>query len=222
MNRGSRVPSRSPQTGLATTSENSSAVDAASRPVRDERLAFLRGFIRGPKIVGSVIPSSGFMERRLVRVARLSVADSVVELGPGTGGTTRAFLRAMPGSSALLAVELDPVFAEHVRSAVRDPRLVVHQGSAEHLGAALAAYRQRAPQVVISGIPFSTMPAETGLRIIESVRDALAPGGCFVAYQFRDAVARLAEQVFGKPELTELELLNIPPMRVWRWIKPAV
>jgi phosphatidylethanolamine/phosphatidyl-N-methylethanolamine N-methyltransferase len=195
-------------------------VDDSLRARPDERLAFLKGFFRGPKVVGSVIPSSGFMERRLVRIARLAQAESVVELGPGTGGTTRAFLRAMPASASLLAVELDPVFAEHVRSAVRDPRLVVHQGSAEDLVDALAAYRQRAPQVVLSGIPFSTMPPQVGLRIVQAVRESLAPGGCFVAYQFRDAVARLARQVFGEPERTELEALNIPPMRVWRWVKP--
>src|SRR5690606_30845908 len=130
------------------------------------KLTFLQGFLREPKGVGSVIPSSRFMERRLVDVAGLAMADSVVELGPGTGGTTRAFLKAMPAGSALMAIELDGLFADHVRNAVRDPRLVVHQGSAEHIVATLAAYRQKPPQAVISGIPFSTMPAEVGRRIV--------------------------------------------------------
>jgi phospholipid N-methyltransferase len=195
--------------------------EEALRPQRDDRLAFLKGFLREPKGVGSVIPSSRFMERRLVRIAGLATAESVVELGPGTGGTTRAFLRAMPARSTLMAMELDPVFVEHVRESIQDARLIVHQGSAELLADALNAHRQRPPQVVLSGIPFSTMPADLGSRIIEAVRNALAPGGCFVAYQFRDAVARLAQPVFGEPEVDELELLNIPPMHVWRWVKPA-
>ena len=195
--------------------------EEALRPQRDDRLAFLRGFLREPKGVGSIIPSSRFMERRLVRIAGLATAESVVELGPGTGGTTRAFLRAMPAGSTLMAMELDPVFVEHVRESIQDSRLIVHQGSAELLVDALNAHRQRPPQVVLSGIPFSTMPADLGSRIIEAVRNALAPGGCFVAYQFRDAVARLAQPVFGEPEVDEMELLNIPPMHVWRWVKPA-
>lgn len=213
------MSSRSPRTDLAGDNETIIQSDHAARPQRDEKLTFLQGFLREPKGVGSVIPSSRFMERRLVEVAGLATADSVVELGPGTGGTTRAFLKAMPAGSALMAIELDGLFADHVRSAVRDPRLVVHQGSAEDIVETLAAYRQKSPQAVISGIPFSTMPADLGLRIVEAVREALAPGGCFVAYQFRDVVARHARQVFGAPEYERMEFLNVPPMHVWRWRK---
>jgi phosphatidylethanolamine/phosphatidyl-N-methylethanolamine N-methyltransferase len=194
--------------------------EEALRPQRDDRLAFLKGFLREPKVVGSVIPSSRFMERRIVRAARIATADSVVELGPGTGGTTRAILRAMPAKATLMAIELDPVFADHVRGSVHDPRLIVHPGSAELIVEALTAHRLRPPQAVISGIPFSTMPPDVGRRIVLAIREALAPGGCFVAYQFRSAVARIARPVLGEPEAENLEVLNIPPMRVWRWVKP--
>lgn len=215
------MSSRSPRTDLAGDDETLVHGEQPARTQRDERLTFLQGFLREPRGVGSVIPSSRFMERRLVGVAGLASAESVVELGPGTGGTTRAFLKAMPAGSALMAIELDPLFADHVRNTVRDPRLVVHQGSAEHIVQTLAAYRQRSPQAVISGIPFSTMPAEVGQRIVQAVREALAPGGCFVAYQFRDVVARLARPVFGAPEYEQMEFLNVPPMHVWRWRKPG-
>ncbi len=184
-------------------------------PQSDDRLAFLKGFIRQPKDVGSVIPSSRFLERRMVEAARLERAESVVELGPGTGGTTRAILRALPGHATLLAIELDPMFVDHVRS-IEDSRLFVHQGSAEHIAEALRVHRLRPPQAILSGIPFSTMPESVGRSIIEAVRNVLAPGGCFVAYQFRGAVARLARPILGEPE-SSLEVVNVPPMRVYRW-----
>lgn len=186
-------------------------------PQHDDRLAFLKGFLREPKGVGSVIPSSRFLERRMVRMAGCTEADSVVELGPGTGGTTRAILSAMPEPATLLAVELDPVFADVVRG-FDDKRLIVHQGSAENLHEVLSAHRLRPPNAILSGIPFSTMPVEVGTRIIEAIRDVLAPGGCFVAYQFRGAVADRARPILGEPEV-ELELLNVPPMRCYRWRK---
>jgi len=189
----------------------------ALRPQQDDRLAFLKGFLRQPKDVGSVIPSSRFLERRMVRMAEVAQADSVIELGPGTGGTTRAILAAMPETASLLALELDPQFADLVRG-FDDRRLMVHQGSAENLPEVIAAHRLRAPNAILSGIPFSTMGVEVGQRIVEAIRDVLAPGGCFVAYQFRGAVADRACPVLGKPEVS-LELLNIPPMRVYRWRK---
>ncbi len=190
----------------------------ALRPQQDDRLAFLKGFLREPKGVGSVIPSSRFLERRMVRMACVAEADSVIELGPGTGGTTRAILAAMPETATLLAIELDPAFADHIRE-IDDRRLIVHQGSAEQLAELIAAHRLRPPDAILSGIPFSTMPREAGTRIVEAVRDVLAPGGCFVAYQFRGAVADRARPILGEPEVSA-EILNIPPMRVYRWRKP--
>jgi len=189
----------------------------ALRPQQDDRLAFLKGFLRDPRDVGSVIPSSRFLERRMVRMAGVAQAESVIELGPGTGGTTRAILAAMPALATLLAIELDPMFADHVRT-IDDRRLIVHQGSAENLAELIAAHRLRPPNAILSGIPFSTMPEDVGTRIIEAIRDVLAPGGCFVAYQFRGAVADRARPILGEPEVSP-EFLNIPPMRVYRWRK---
>lgn len=182
-------------------------------------LDFFRGFLKDPKQVGSVIPSSRFMERKIIEYARLADARVVVELGPGTGGTTRALLDAMPPDARLLAIDVDPAFTEIV-AAIEDPRLIAHTGSAADLAAILAQHGLEAADVVISGIPFSTMPREIGTAILAGVRDSLSADGAFVAYQFRAEVARLAFPLFGDPDKTEMVTLNIPPMRIWRWKRP--
>lgn len=176
---------------------------------------FFRGFLRSPEQVGSIIPSSRFLERRIINVSGVESARTVVELGPGTGGTTAAILRAMPAEARLLTIELDPQFSSILES-FGDPRLITHTGSAVDLAEILAGHGLGAPDVVISGIPFSTMPREIGLAIIAAIRDNLAPGGRFVAYQFRGAVGRLGKEVIGDPDV-ELEVLNIPPMRFYTW-----
>ena len=172
--------------------------DDTLRAQPDMKLEFLRGFLRHPRGVGSVVPSSRFLERRLVEFANVAQWTSVVELGPGTGGTTRAILRAMRRDATLLAIELDALFAEAVGE-IGDRRLFVHKGSAEFIGEALATHGLCRPHLVISGIQFSTMPADIGTRIIESVRRVLAPGGLFVAYQLRSTVAELAAPIMGEP-----------------------
>jgi hypothetical protein len=48
----------------------------------------------------------------------------------------------------------------------------------------------------------------------------LDPGGHFVAYQVRDRVEILGSEVFGRANV-QTELLNVPPMRVYRWEKRA-
>jgi phospholipid N-methyltransferase len=183
-----------------------------------ERIAFLRGFFAHPDQVGSVIPSSHVLEQRLVRSARLLRARCVVELGPGTGGTTRAFLRAMPSTADLLAIELSEDFAARLRASIRDPRLTVVQGSAEFIERFLAERGLPAPDAVISGIPFSTMPREVADRIAAEIARVLAPGGRFVAYQVRPHVADYTTPYLGKAR-KEWELINIPPVRVFTWTR---
>lgn len=183
-------------------------------------IAFLRGFFEKPKEVGSIIPSSRWMERRITRTADLAHAELAIELGPGTGGTTRALLAALPPHAKLLAIEINPDFCDLIERSIDDPRLIVHQGSAAEIPEALVKHDLGSPDVVLSGIPFSTMPRSLGLAILRSVRASLKPGGRFVAYQFRDVVHTLGKQVFG-PASVQLELLNVPPMRVYRWDTPT-
>jgi phospholipid N-methyltransferase len=188
-------------------------------PQPDHPIAFLRGFLERPKEVGSIIPSSRWMERRITRTAEIAQSKLIVELGPGTGGTTKALLQAMTPDARLLAIEINPGFCELLSETIRDERLIVHQGSAADIAEALVKHDLAAPDVVLSGIPFSTMPKELGLSILRSVKQNLAPGGRFVAYQFRDVVHTLGRQIFGSASI-QLELLNVPPMRVYRWDMP--
>jgi len=183
---------------------------------KDHHIAFFRGFLTRPKEVGSIIPSSRFMERRIVRTSEIRQAKLAIELGPGTGGTTRALLRNLAPDAKLLVIEINPDFCELLERHIDDPRLIVHHGSATEIPEILAAHGLDAPDVILSGIPFSTMHESLGTDILRSVRDSLAPGGRFVAYQFRDRVHTLGVDVFGSARV-EREILNVPPMRVYRW-----
>lgn len=182
---------------------------------RDTKLAFFQGFLRRPQTVGSVIPSSRFLERRILKYADIGRNDLVVELGPGTGGTTLALLNELGPAGRLLSIEVEEEFVDLLRE-IDDPRLIPHHGSAENISEILRTHGLGAPDIVISGIPFSTMPDEVGRRIVHEIHDVLPPGKSFVAYQLRDRVAELATPVFGKPKVS-LELINIPPMRVYKW-----
>jgi len=186
-----------------------------SRANRDTKLAFFQGFLRRPQTVGSVIPSSRFLERRILKYASIGRNDLIVELGPGTGGTTQALLNELGPGGRVLSIEVAEEFVQLLRE-IDDPRLIPHHGSAENIAEILKIHGLGAPDIVISGIPFSTMPDDLGRRIVREIHDVLPQGKSFVAYQFRDRVAELSTPVFGDPEVS-LELINIPPMRVYKW-----
>ena len=54
-------------------------------------------------------------------------------------------------------------------------------------------YGLGAPEVVISGIPFSTMSYISGSQILEAISSALTPEGCFVAYQVSKRIDSLCK-----------------------------
>ncbi|MBS3803920.1 MAG: hypothetical protein KGY54_05180 [Oleiphilaceae bacterium] len=150
----------------------------------------------------------------------MSKARRVVELGPGTGGTTRTFLRHLGPGARLLSIELSPHFHE-LLGEISDPRLTNELGSAEDLATILALHHMEQPDVIISGIPFSKMPEIIATRVAQAVKDNLAEGGRFIAYQFCRDVARITRPIMGPPASCTLEIRNIPPMRVYRWCKTA-
>lgn len=225
---GAHVPQESRKQAVAVhrTVESMSAAYAEPQRRRPQTsrladgLAFLSGFMARPLEVASVVPSSVFLEQRVVRAADLANARCVVELGPGTGGTTRALLRALAPQARLLAVELNPTFSARLRRRIDDARLIVQAGRAEALAEHLAQWSLPAPDVVISGIPFSTLPPEAARQVAAAVESCLAPGGRVVAYQVRPHVATYIAKHLGEPRQS-WEWRNVPPMRVFRWVKSA-
>lgn len=183
----------------------------------NDNWTFFQAFLRSPQVVASVVPSSPFVERRVVRAADAERARVVVELGGGTGGITRSLLKAMSPDTRVLVIERTGKFVEHLRL-IDDSRLEVIHGCASSIGTELARRGCPGADSVISGIPFSTMPKALGKEIIAAVYDALVPGGRFVAYQFTDRVADYARPVMGAPTI-EYEFVNVPPLRLFTWRK---
>lgn len=183
------------------------------------RLVFIQEFLKHPLQIGSIIPSSRFLERRIAEAAGVASAKVIIELGPGIGGITREMLREMPQNAKLLSVEINPHFNKLV-SRIEDDRLITHLGSASELGKIVSDYDLDPPDAIVSGIPFSTMSRSLGSKILKEISSLLPPNGRFVAYQVNSHVAALCQPYLGAAQ-TSTELFNIPPMRIFQWVKNA-
>lgn len=181
-------------------------------------MVFFKEFILHPRQLGSGVSSSVALKRRIVRMAKLADASVVVELGPGHGGTTRAILDSMGSDTTLLSIELSARLFE-LNNEIKDPRYIAHQGDARNLAGILAGHQLSRPNVVISGIPFSTIDHVIGSGIIQMIHQHLLPGGRFVAYQLSSQVDRLNTFFSEDQRVIETEWLNLPPLRVWCWTK---
>lgn len=178
---------------------------------------FFQAFLKSPRVVASVIPSSPVAVRRAVRAIDPAAARVVVELGGGTGCITRSLLKAMSATARLIVIERTAEFIPAL-DAIEDDRLEVVHGCASTISAEVGRLGYSSADAVISGIPFSTLPEDLAGEIAAEIHAVLAPGGRFVAYQFNDRVANYTRPLMGDPEI-EFVFRNVPPLRLFTWRK---
>lgn len=182
--------------------------------VADQLLLFARNFLKHPLMLGSVIPSSRFLIREMLKPVDWNRAKVFVEYGPGVGNITAEILARMPADGRLIAFELNPDFVEFLPKVLPDPRLIVLHRSAADVGVALRELGLDGADYIISGIPFSTMPEDVRVAILNATNAALRPGGKFLVYQFSPKVFPYLKRFFGRVD-RGFEPLNVPPAQLF-------
>ena len=180
----------------------------------EQILLFGRNFLKHPRMLGSLIPSSRFVVDKVLGQVDWQRARTIVEYGPGVGTLTGEILRRLRPDATLVAIEMNGDFVRYLRRTVPDRRLQVVEGSAADAEAVLAARGLRQADYVISGIPYSTMPAEVRDRILRTTHDVLDPEGAFLVYQFTRAVLPYLRNTFALVD-QKFEPRNIMPARLF-------
>lgn len=178
------------------------------------RWLFARNFFRHPRMLGSIIPSSRFLIRELLKPVDWAQARVFVEYGPGVGNITAEVLRRMRPDATLIAIETNPDFVRYLRSAIPDKRLQVVQASAEAVDEILQRFGHTNANYVISGIPFSTIPAPVRESILRKTCEVLKPGGSFLVYQFSTVVLQDLQRIFRYVQ-RQFEPLNVLPAHLF-------
>lgn len=168
------------------------------RSKREQLTVFAKNFFMHPAMLGSIIPSSAFLVRRVLGKVDWGRAQVVVEYGPGVGTITREILRRMRRDALLVAVEINPEFVRFLRSSIADPRLRVVQGSAADVRKFLAEQGRSRADYIIAGIPFSILKPAVRGEILQATREALQPDGALLVYQFSKKVLPDLRQTFPK------------------------
>src|SRR3984885_8074627 len=171
--------------------------EESPRTPNGNALLFARNFFRHPRMLGSIVPSSRFLIKQLLEPINWARARVIVEYGPGVGGITREVLRRMRPDATLIAIEMNPDFVGYLRGSIIDPRLRVVGGSAVSGVECLRGFGPPRADYIISGIPFSTIPAQLRERILRKTADVLEPGGAFLVYQFSTRVLQDLRRLRG-------------------------
>ena len=189
----------------------------------NEHLLMLGRFVRSPRTVGAVAPSSRALAEEMVQGLDLSGSVNVVELGPGTGVVTRAIAERLGPDAHALAVDVEPAFVAAISR--RFPRVEAVCGSAAALPALLRERGMFPATHIISGLPFASLSAEVTTTILDAIVESLARGGTFTTFQYVNgyptplakAFRRAMNERMGAAASRRVVWRNFPPAYVLTW-----
>ena len=200
---------------------------SAQQAERDSRFArtngggpflhFIRGFLKHPVMVGSVVPSSRILIDRMLEPVDWRGCKLFVEYGPGVGTFTQHILERIPADATLLTIDTNPDFTDYLNRKFTDSRLRAVTGSAAQVREIMSDCGFEEANYVLSGLPFSTLPPGLGPVIAAETAAALSPGGAFLVYQFSPKVREYIDPHFSQID-RGFEWKNIPPATLfWAW-----
>lgn len=191
---------------------------------KGERRKFLREFMKNPKSVGAIAPSSASLARAMVDgIAAMPKDSTLLELGPGTGSFTAAIHDALPNFAHYLGIEIEARFVAMLEK--RFPDFDFAHGSATDAKAIVDSRERRPVRFVISGLPFASLPVDVQDGIVRALIDVLEPGAVFRTFQYVHAyrmpkAVRFRAQmaaIFGELERSRPVLRNLPPAYCLTW-----
>lgn len=198
-----------------------SSADAATilkrRKTRGPWAMFLKGFLKHPVMVGSIIPSSDTLIAHMLKPVDWANTRLFVEYGPGVGTFSQHILKRLPADAVYIAIDTNPDFIAYLSDTILDTRFRPVLGSAADVEQIVRDSGFDNADYVLSGLPFSTLPTGVGPAIAKATADVLRPGGAFLVYQFRAKVRDFIAPHFGRIDQA-MEYWNIPPCCLfWAW-----
>lgn len=187
-----------------------------------DRAKFLAAFVRRPFETGSITPSSAQLATAMVEGMGIAEADTVVELGPGTGAFTQTIQQHLKPGACFLCMEINPEMAAELRRAF--PGLRVVNDSIENLAHHLKAEGRDSVDVAISGLPWAAFSPQHQERLLDATVTPLRPGGGFATFAYSHAAwlpqarrfRELLESRFSEVSTSEVVWRNVPPAFVYR------
>lgn len=170
-----------------------------------------------PAIVAAPAPTGGRLAARTATVVPDDRPVTVVELGAGTGALTAAIaVRIAPGSR-LVAIELDPHLAAHLRAGFADVEVV--EGDATQLASILAGLGVGRVDAVVSSLPWTFLPPAARRGLLADIVRVLAPDGVFTMIRVCTALPGRVRAVQSDLAAVFADVQEDRP--VWQNLPPA-
>ena len=181
----------------------------------NESELFFRQWLRSPKSMGSILPSSMALARAVAGAVAWKPGQTVVELGAGTGAISQGLLERGIPSTSIMMIELDDSLYDYLRN--RFPGVRVVHGDATRLSDIVAEQNIHDVSTVVSGLPMLNMPFDFQSAIVAESFKAMKPDGFMLQYSYSPIRPIPAKRLGVNAEIVRFVLRNVPPATVWRF-----
>ncbi|WP_242144262.1 MULTISPECIES: class I SAM-dependent methyltransferase [unclassified Bacillus cereus group] len=178
-------------------------------------ITFLTEFVKHPKNVGAIAPSSNRLAKKMVGTINFEEAKYILELGPGTGAFTKEIIKRKKEHTIFILIEINEVFYENLQKQFKnDSNVFVIHGSAENIKKYIKELQIEKVDYILSGLPFTSLPIDVSSRILSSVMESLREDGEFITFQYSLAKKAFIQHFFQEISFKKV-WLNLPPAHVF-------
>lgn len=175
---------------------------------------FLLEYIKNPRKVGAVAPSSRYLAEGMIEAIDFENAQCIVEYGPGTGVFTEKILARVQEHTTVILIELNKNFYDELKNRYGYKKnVIILNESAENIDNILRKYNIKKMDYVVSGLPFASLPAEVSENILTKTRVLLDENGDFITFQYSLFKKKFIQKFFDRMN-TKLVVRNLPPAYV--------
>jgi phosphatidylethanolamine/phosphatidyl-N-methylethanolamine N-methyltransferase len=171
--------------------------------------------LNNPRPIGSAVPSSPFLARRMASYLPRAPRGYVIELGAGTGAITTALVKRGIPPEQIVPVERSETLVRLLKR--RFPSLKIALGDASELRALLQTFLAKAHievSHVVSSLPLRSLPEDVVKNIIREVHAILPKEGRLIQYTYNLGKTPNPCLSGFKRMHTAVVWANVPPARV--------
>jgi phospholipid N-methyltransferase len=180
-----------------------------------ESTLFLKRFLKWKGKIGSLLPSSSFLAKKMAQMVPFPKLHLIVELGGGTGAVTQELLKHKKEGMTLVVMEPDEQFFLFLKKRFQKEKgILIQQERAENLCRTLNKLKLPLADCIVSSLPFASLGKKTSSKIFKEIQKGLQPNGFFVLYQYTPLMLPVITYYF-KIQKVAFVPLNVPPAFVF-------
>ena len=154
-------------------------------------------FLKHPRRIGAIAPSGRHLSAEMMAPIDFVAARVIVEYGPGTGSFTKELAARRRSDTILILIEQNETVYKQLKASFGDlPNLFIMHGSAMNVGQYLESCGVHSADYIVSGLPFTSLPADVSDHILNATKPALGQKGKFITFQYSLVKKKFFERYF--------------------------